>query len=276
MDVKKILQVLMCVGTWCTGSAQLLADITSSPYPEAMTCTPSAPNALGFAANPATLPFLQGVCAGFYMENRFMVSGLHVAEATLGFARRGSGMGMAARYFGNPAYNEWHASLYYAKQLGDIHLAASFQYNRYSITGYARAQHWHIGLHSLWKLSDKVFSTIQLIDPPFARLAGDPGAFAAAYHLGLCYEAGEELCLSAALKKTEGLPLQMVAMVQYRFDRRYALRAGLSTAGPQPFFGLGRQWKDFRFEFALTYHTVLGLSPGCLIDYQRPVNPFAS
>ena len=249
--------------------AQPSYNPTGTPYVEAVACVPAFADAFACSENPASLPFLKGLAAGLYMEKKYLITGLNLADISIAYGRKRSGAAVSIKYFGNIVYHETHASVYYGKNIGDVNIGVSFNYGTYSIRGFNRLSVVTIGFYSVWKLSDKLYTSLQLINPPFSRLQNQSVKQNAEYKAGFSYEASPEVCVAFELQKDEGVPLQVNTSVQYRFGDRFYSKMGLYTAGPQPFLGIGWILKSFEASFSICYHPVLGATPGVLFNYQH-------
>ena len=269
IHVKKIFLLLLISGVFARSSAQPVYNPTGTPYVEAVSGTPSFTDAFACSENPATLPYLKGLATGCYLEKKYLISGLNLADISIVYGKKNSGAGISLKYFGNLAYHEAHASLYYGKNLGDVNIGASFNYGTYSIAGFNRLSVVTLGFFSAWKLSDKFFTSLQMINPPFSRLHNEAVKQKAEYRAGFGYEASPAVCVSLTLQKLEDIPLQVNTSVQYRFGEKFYAKLGVYTAGPQPFVGIGWVLNGFEASFSICYHPVLGVTPGVLFNYQH-------
>jgi hypothetical protein len=267
--VKRMILLLVLLNLLVRINAQPVYNPAESPYLDAVSCTPSFTDASACAANPAAYPHLKGFAAAAYLEKKYLINGLNFAAASFAYGKKSGGAGISVKYFGNAAYNEVHGALNYGKDLGDINLGASFNYNAYGVAGF-RISFITIGIHSILKLSDKFYTSLQLINPPFTRLGNRTLKQEAEYHLGFYYESSPLVCISIDFQKIENIPLQVNAAMQYRFGRKFYAKAGLFTGGPQPFFGTGWMLKDFEIQFSVCYHPALGSTPGLLFIYEKP------
>jgi hypothetical protein len=267
--VKKIMVMLIVYNSFYRANAQPVYSPAGSPYLDAISITPLFTDAFSCAWNPAAICGLRGFAAGFYLEKKYMVQGLNFASFSVAYGKKSGGVGASVKYFGNPLYNEVHAALNYGKRLGNVNIGASFNYNAYSIAGFGKLSVFCLGFHTVWKLSEEFYTSVQIINPPLSHVQNLAFKQEAEYHLGFGYEPSPAVCLSMEFQKIENIPLQITASIQHRFNGKAYAKMGLFSGGPQPFIGVGWLQRDFHMQLSVSYHPALGCSPGMLFTYER-------
>lgn len=265
--------MLLFIGAGFHPFAQRVYNPAASPFLDAVACGAAFAGAFACTANPAAVSYLNGIAAGGYIENKYLISGLNVAALAVAYGKKDGGAVASIRYFGNAAYRETHAALGCAKNLGNVIVAASFHYNRYSITGFTRMTIFSFGAHSIMRLSDKFYASIAVINPPIGRFRGSGGKQNSEYRMGFTYEPSVALSFSFEFQKIENIPMQVRSVLQYQPASRVFTRIGVVTNGPQPFIGIGWMRKDIQLQLAIAYHPALGTTPGMLLQYQEPSSP---
>jgi len=92
----------------------------------------------------------------------------------------------------------------------------------------------------------------------------------AVYSAGLGYDASDNFFLSVEIEKTEELPLNVNASIQYKFANRFLARGGIVTGSSVFFFGAGFTLQNFRIDVIASVHPQLGITPGLLLIYSKP------
>ncbi len=243
--------------------------ISQSPYLETASCTPAFVNAFSCAVNPAAIAGCKGFAIGGYAERKFAIQGLDLALISMHFGGTRNGAGLFIKYFGNPAYNEMQAAINYGRDLGNIKVGASFSYNNYGISGFIRESVFAFSFYSVIKFSDKFYSSLRLASPSFAQFGTNGTKQKWIHGLGVAYQPSRVLCFSVDIEKAEDVPLLVKSALQFRSSGKFYLKAGLYTGGPQPFIGLGREFKNITTQFSFCYHPELGITPGILFSYQK-------
>ena len=85
------------------------------------------------------------------------------------------------------------------------------------------------------------------------------------YKFGIGYEASENFLVSAEVVKTEDFPVNVIAGVQYNFEKQFFARAGIMTENGSPYAGAGIIWDNLRLDVSASYHPQLGISPGLML-----------
>jgi hypothetical protein len=267
--VKKRNMLILFVCLMESVQSQLTYDPAVSPCLEAVSCTPGFTNALSCVVNPAALTLLKGFSAALYMEKKYLIEGLNLAELSIVYGRKSGGAGICLKYFGNADYHEIHTAVNYGKNLGNIKLGASLKYSEYSITGFNKASLFYLGFYSIFKLSDKVYTALQLVNPPFSRFSGPALRQVSFYRIAFYYEASPAACLSLELQKKQNSSLAANGSVQFHLGKKISGKAGFFTAGPQPYIQLGWLMDKFRIDFSICYHPALGTTPGLLFMLEK-------
>lgn len=252
--------------------SQVVHQPASVPYLVASPLSPVFADPFTAAHLPAALPYNnKGLTAGLYLENRFGIKGLNLADMVLTYRGADAGMSARLRYFGNASFNQSVFSLQYGRSLGTVSLGSSFSFEHISLPGYISEWLLEAELSSLWQLSEKLFLGLSLSNPHAAPFLGGrrvrPGW---GYRFALGNQLSENLYWGVTMAKRENEPLDVNGSFQYRFADAFAARAGLSSQNAQPFFGAGWQWSHFRLDLAVVIHAELGASPGILFIHQPP------
>jgi hypothetical protein len=212
-------------------------------------------------ANASSLPQITGFTAGAYAEKRYMLNDLDLAALAFAFATDHAGYGLSVEYFGNSGYNEINIGLSYGRSMGNINVGASFSYHILNISGYKNQALPGVAFSTLWKLTDKVYSSLQIINPPFFSKKHHEHIHSA-YSFSLGYEASPDVYTGIEINKQEDRSLRVTGILQYWFNKKYYARIGMVTSVSEYFAGIGWQRKEFRLDISVRYHPSLGVTPG--------------
>ncbi len=179
------------------------------------------------------------------------------------------GFGFITNYYGFADYNESSLELAYGKRLGEtVSIGVAFHYNMIHIAGYGNGAAPGLAVALMLHPSEKVNIGLQVTDPAggsFGKSSGEK--LASIYQLGIGYEASPETLITAELIKQEESPINLNAVIRYRFAGQFIAVAGVLANPGTPYFGLGISWKQFRIDITTSYHVQLGFSPGMLLMF---------
>ncbi len=180
-------------------------------------------------------------------------------QAPLGSAA----VAIVAHSAGSRQFNQSQVALAYGKSLGRIRLGVRFNYSLISIAGYGSSSTISMELGSIWKLTEKFFTGIQISNPAGGKFGNDGGEkLPSVYTIGAGYECSGQVYISAAIIKEENKPINLRAGIHYIISGQLLTWLGLNSSTASPAFALGWQWKDFRVMVTGSWHRQLGISSG--------------
>ena len=170
-------------------------------------------------------------------------------------------------YFGFSDYNETLIGLAYGRKLGTkVDIGVQFDYNSLQIAGYGKTSAINFQLGTLLRLSEELHAGFHAYNPVGGKFGNDKQEkLASVYTMGLGYEASDKFFISAEIQKEENRPVNVNAMLQYKFLPQLFLRGGVATATSIVYGGIGLQLKAFRLDITVSQHPQLGISPGLLL-----------
>jgi hypothetical protein len=222
-----------------------------------------------FVSNQASLAQLQNASASIYSEKRFLLSEVSYYGLAFALPTPSGNFGINAGYFGFSDYNESQIGLAYARKLGSkVDIGVQFDYNSIQIAGYGNATAVNFQIGAVMHLSDKLHAGVHIYNPVGGKFGKDrQEKLASAYKAGMGYEASDKFFVSAEIQKTENLPVNVLAGMQYKFLPQLMARVGINTETSVAYMGLGLQLKSFRIDVTASRHPQLGVSPGLLLLY---------
>ena len=224
-----------------------------------------------FSANQAALAQIKSFSAGVFSERKFMLEELNLFSASFALPTHSGNFGFLIHHFGNSSYSETEAGLAYGRKLSDyVDVGVQFNYYRMQIASYGNASTINFEAGALFHFTDQLHGGIHLYNPTSSKLGKNKEEnLPAVYSAGLGYDASEDFFVSAEIEKTENLPLNVNAALQYKFANRFIARGGVATNTSVFFFGLGFTLQNFRFDATASLHPQLGITPGLLLIYTK-------
>lgn len=261
----------------CKSFSQTLRYCVSMPYISLGAYSISQADPFFFTSNQAALARVKSAGVAVFGERRFLL----VENSVYGLAAvipTGKGnFGVQVNYAGFKNFSENKLGMAYARKLGSaVDLGVQFNYYGYRVAQYGNATALNFELGAIIHFSDKFQGGIHLYNPVGGKFGKgkEMEKLAAAYKLGLGYDASENFYVSSEIIKEEDKPVNVVGGVQYQLSRQFFARGGFMTETGSGFAGLGLGWKNFRMDISGSYHPQLGFSPGILMVVNfKEVNP---
>ena len=178
--------------------------------------------------------------------------------------------GLQMDYAGFKNFNENKIGLAYARNLGSgTAVGIQFNYYGYRVPGYGDASALNVEGGAIFHFTDQLQGGVHFYNPGGARLGKSTGEkMASSYSMGLGYDPSPNFFAGAELMKEEDRPVNIIAGIQYHFDRSLFVRLGIETETGAVYAGTGIGWKDLRLDLSASYHPQLGFSPGILMLFR--------
>lgn len=235
-----------------------------SPFISFTPVTPGFGNALVCFTNPAAIAHVRGFSAALFCERRYMLKNLNLLALAATYTRSRRGAGVSVRRFGNSAYSYTSVSINYGMSLGQVALGSDMSYRCVRTRGTASRCALSYGMGSVCSIMEGLYVNV-MVQNPVRFTAGDIAG--SAFHTGLSYRVSSELCVDLKWEKTGSAVAGFSAGILYRFNESVFSQAGYSSAGDQPFVSIGWARSYFRLLITVTYHSVLGASPGTVVAH---------
>lgn len=247
--------------------AQTLRDHIAAPYIGVGAYSIHHADAFSFTANQAALAQIKIPAIGAYAEQRFLLHATNLYSGVFVIPTKDGNFGLQLDYFGFKDYNESQVGFAYARALGSkFDLGIKFNYFSFRIPSYISSSTINFEIGGIAHLSEKLHVGIDVYNPVGGRLSKtDNEKLSSVYKLGIGYEASENFILSAEIIKQENLPINVLAGMQYNFEKQFYVRVGVNSDNGSFYSGAGVSWKDIRLDFSVSYHPQLGLSPGVML-----------
>jgi hypothetical protein len=252
--------------------AQSLRYPVTLPYVGLAAYSTQQTDPLSFTANQAALTNATRVAVGIYGEQRFLLAAASSYTLATTIPTKMGNFGVQLNYSGFKNFNENKIGLAYARSLGTkVDIGIQFNYYAYRIPSYGNAAAVNFEAGAIIHFTDKLNGGIHVYNPVGGKL-GASATFnnsneklASVYTFGLGYDASDQFFVSGEIIKEEDKPVNVIAGVQYRFDKIFFVRTGFMSESSAVFAGAGIGWKNFRLDVCGSYHPQLGISPGILL-----------
>jgi hypothetical protein len=250
-----------------TLQAQSLRYNISMPYTSLSAYSSQQTDPFGFTGNQAALAKLETAGVGLWAERRFMLTETSVYGLAAGFPTKMGNFGVQVNYSGFSNFNDNKIGLAYARSLGKfLDLGVQFNYYGYRIPQYGNASAINFEIGAIMHFSEKFHGGIHAYNPVGGKLGKmEDEKLAAAYKLGLGYDATDNFYISTEIVKEEDKPVNVIGGVQYQFVKKFFVRAGFLSESGSAFGGAGVGWRNLRLDVSANYHPQLGFSPGILL-----------
>jgi hypothetical protein len=257
--------ILICLIYCFAGNFSAAAQPVSYSYNQGLTgngaYSARFSDLFSFLNNSASLATVKRSGAGVYAENRYGLKELNQYVLTGIYEMNGmGGMGMVIAYEGDKDYNHSQIGLAYGKSLGRVAIGVRCNYNMIRMAGHGNVGAIGVELGSIWTITEKFFSGVQVSNPRGEKLPSQ-------YSVGAGYEVAEQLFIYAHIIKEENKTMNVQAGLQYVVAAALYASLGINSATSSPCIMLGWQWKTMRICLAGSMHPQLGAITGLSIQF---------
>lgn len=217
----------------------------------------------GYAANPASLAFVQKTDAGIFSEKRYMLQSFSSSGAVVTIPFHPGAAGITADYSMAGTFKAANLQLGYGLKLGErAGVGVSFKYHQLGVSGYGNASVISAAFGAIFQVNDQLQTGFSIQNPAGGRFGKSGVAYLPViYSFGCGLDASEKLYTGFEIVKAESQPLQVNACFRYRIAPVCLLSGGISSASSQVWAGAGLQLRPFRLEIAACFHRQLGITP---------------
>ena len=220
-------------------------------------------------ANQAALASAKQAAAGFYGERRFLLAGLSSYLASVVIPSGNGGFGCNLAYQGSLHYNNSSIGLAYGRDVGDkVSVGLQFNYRQVRIAGYGSASTLTAELGWILRLSSKLRTGMQLINPAGGTFGKTKERLPRTISFGIGYDESEDISLAMEMSKEEDAAFNITTGIRYRIVKSLVLRAGFSSATTSPWICAGLSKGSMQWNISCSYHSQLGPTPGLSIIFQ--------
>lgn len=251
-------------------SAQSLRYSLAQPYISLSAYSVQQNDALSFTGNQAALAGTKHAGIGVFGERRFMLKETSVYTLGAAVPTRLGNFGIHINYAGFKNFRENKIGLAYARKLGKlVDVGVQFNYYGYNIPAYGKASAINFEIGAMFHLTDKLNAGIHVYNPVGGKLGkNSEEKLAAAYKVGLGYDASDKFFISSEIIKEEDKAVNVIAGLQYQIVKQFFAKAGFISESGSVYAGAGVGLKNLRLDISSSYHPQLGFSPGILLIMQ--------
>jgi hypothetical protein len=248
-----------------TAFSQTLRKPVSAIYLGLSAYSTDHTDVFSFVHNQASLAGAKMTSAGAYGERRFLLAATSVYTMAIAIPTTKGNFGIDLDYAGFTNYNESQVGLAYARNLGKkIDVGIQFNYYGFNIPYYGGAATIYAEIGAIVHLTDKLNLGMHIYNPTGGNFARTSEKLTSIFTSGIGYDASDNFFVGAEVVKEESLPVTVNAGVQYRFEKQFFARMGISSATSSTYMGFGVAWDIFRIDVSVSNHPQLGISPGLL------------
>lgn len=214
--------------------------------------------------NQAGLAFLKFPSAGAYYESRFMMKELSLKSFAAAYPIKSGTFGLNISSFGYTQYNESKFGVSYGKAFGDKFAAGiTMNYlNTHIGDNYGKRGSFAGELALMAKPFKNFTVGAHLFNPTRAKLADyNNERTPTIIRLGIDYKFSNKVFVAIETEKDVDHKPVFKAGFEYKPADVLYLRAGISTNPSLSSFGIGLHIKQFKLDFASSFHSVLGYTP---------------
>jgi len=220
--------------------------------------------------NQAGLAFVDKPVVGVFSESRFLVPGLGLRGLVAAVTTNSGTFGVSLSQFGFSGYNESKVGLAYARKFGEkLSFGLQLDYLRTQIAeNYGNRNMLSVELGVQAKLTNELTFGAHVYNPNRAQLADfNEERTPAIMRLGLSYRYSEKVLLAIETEKDIDVKPVFKAGLEYHITKPLYVRAGIASNPFLNAYGFGLELKQFRIDFATSYHTTLGYTPTLSLSY---------
>lgn len=228
------------------------------------------PGFWSISRNQAGLAYLQKASAGIYYENRFLTKELACKTGAFAMPTTSGVFGVSASQFGYELYNENKFGIAYANKFGDK-IAAGLQLDYLSTHiaedyGDKSLVTFEAGI--IGELSENLYFGTHIFNPIEAKITEyDDESLPANFRMGFSYLFGKNAIVNIDAEKDTQSDLALKTGLEYHLIQPIYIRLGIATNPTLNTFGFGVEYKNFNFDFASSFHSILGFSPQFSLVY---------
>lgn len=228
------------------------------------------PGVWSVMTNQAGLAFTEGLQAGLFAENRFLMKELCSEVAVISWSGKPGAFGLGISCFGFNLYSEFRAGLTYARKFGK-HFSGGVQlsYLRLQIAeGYASRGVVSCEIGFMYRPDIHWSFGMQVSNPVPVRLTSHPDELLpVTFRLGLGYCIASRVFMLLEGEKDLINPLIVRSGVEVRVAKSVYARIGMHTGPFVATGGIGVSLGRLGLDLATEYHMTLGFSPAVSLEY---------
>jgi hypothetical protein len=214
--------------------------------------------------NQAGLAWRRQFSIGVYMENRFLVKELSLKTMGAVLPVKHGAFGISLGHFGFSIYSETKAGLAFALSFGK-HFSAGIQIDYLLLQqgpDYGNRNLFTCEAGLQYRPNDLICLGVHVYNPVPVRVAGfQEERLPTLFRMGLSWKLSDDFIALVDYEKDLVSGSVLRTGLEYHCVKPLYIRIGFLSSPMQFTFGIGLELGHFGFDFASSYHTVLGYSP---------------
>lgn len=220
--------------------------------------------------NQAALAYLEKPSVGVSFEKRYFLSDLSLGNVAFAYPSKLGTIGFSVSYFGFDLYNESKFGLNYSRSFGKyFSFGLQLNYHDYYVEegiGSPSALTFEAGV--LAKPIKKLSLGFHIFNPTAStKNIETEERLPLIARLGALYQVGDDLMITAEVKKHENAKERYAAGVEYQLLEALVFRTGVGVQPLTNTFGLGLKLGWFTTDLSYEYAQVLGSNANISLQY---------
>lgn len=264
-----LILLIVCIDN---GQAQTVFDPIGAEAWSIGAASVSSQNVFSVFNNPSAISDFKNINAGISSEQRFGESKLSKESIAFVLPTKFINVGLSINHFGYTLFNQQKISLSLAKKLSkQFSLGITFSYFETNISEqnhsgnflgelgllYHPFSKWHLGMFIFNPTQSKYTEYSYDRIPTYARF-------------GVSYDISDKVKFVTEAEQILNQKIVLRGGIKYQIHKILSLSLGAATNPVFVTFGTGIKLKNFKVDFAASFHQVLGISPHLSISF--PVN----
>ncbi|MEI9935257.1 MAG: hypothetical protein WDM71_10510 [Ferruginibacter sp.] len=184
-----------------------------------------------FVHNQASLVEIKKPVVGIYAEQRFLLQATSVYTTAVVIPTSKGNIGIDLTYSGFNNYNESQVGLAYALPLGKkASIGIQFDHYGYEVPYYSGDGVITTEIGAIIHLTDQLNLGMHVYNPVGGNFSKSNEKLTSTYNVGMGYDASENFFAGAEIIKEESFPVEVNVGIQYRFEKQFFARMGMSSA----------------------------------------------
>ena len=267
-----LITALLCFTSINNATAQVINDPIGARSTAMGGITTTLSDLWSTNNNQAGLGFVEGLSAGLYYENRFLLKETSYKAGAFVLPTKTGAFGVSVASFGFTEFMETRAGLSYGLRFSEkFAVGVQMNYLRTSLTqefGSKNSVTGAVGL--IGKLSNEITLGAHIYNPTRSKLAEyDNERIPTVMKLGLDYRFSDKLIFALETEKDIDFNPVVKFGIEYRIIDILYIRGGISNNPTSSAFGFGLIMKNFILEASSSFHQTLGMTPGISLIYKK-------
>lgn len=257
---KSILTIILLALTSNLGSQNI---VTGARFAAMGGCSVSLTGLWSVLNNQAGLSQIDNTKIGINYESKFMLSELSNKSIAIVTPLKYGVIGLSYNHFGFNLFNTQRVGLSFSRSFGNkLHTGLQLDYQRTGFgNGYGNSGliTFEIGIQA--NISDNVILGLWVFNPVRSKIHGTNEYLITILRFGICWYLSEYMLVTTEIEKNTDVDKFILKCgAEYNINKRYFIRAGVSSTHNIFSFGIGITIKKFTIDLSASYNNFLGFT----------------